>query len=187
MGPFVQEESPRRADARRNAERVQRVALEVLERRGSEATVMDVAREAGVGKATVYRNFPTKASLLAFAAEHHGRWLLDRIDATLAASDEDRFAALIRDTMLRIRSAPILLESLRPHDGPEPPVGGAVSERLSRVVEAGIAAGRLRPDTTVDDLGLLIIGASEYLAARGASEVDALRAAELIARAVGRP
>ncbi|HEY0248495.1 MAG TPA: helix-turn-helix domain-containing protein [Gryllotalpicola sp.] len=175
----------RRADAVRNAGRVQEVALELLATRGSETTIMDIAREAGVGKATVYRNFPTKAALLAFAAEHHGRWLVDRLDAAIADPNAwGGFVELVRDTMARIRTAPILLEALRPHDGPEPAVGDTVNARLQRLVASLHAADAIRPGVTVEDLGMLIIGTSEYLASRSATAADTDRAAELILAAV---
>ncbi|MGZ8647714.1 MAG: TetR/AcrR family transcriptional regulator, partial [Solirubrobacteraceae bacterium] len=55
----------RRADAQRNHERVLRAAGEVLSERGLEAGVDEIAARAGVGKATVYRSFPTKEHLIA--------------------------------------------------------------------------------------------------------------------------
>ncbi len=174
-----------RADARRNTERVQEVALDILARYGTDATIMDIAREAGVGKATVYRNFPTKAALLAFAAEHHGRWLVERIDETLAADDGwPGFRRLVEETMVRIRREPILLEALRPNVGSEPTIAEAVDERLVRVVDILTAQGSMRADATVEDLGLLIIGTSEYLASRSADSAACVRAAELVVSAM---
>ncbi len=174
-----------RADARRNAVRVQEAALVMLARHGVDATVMDIAREAGVGKATVYRNFATKEALLSFAAEHHGRWLVERLDATIAAdAGWEGFTALVRDTMVRIRTSPMLLEALRPHEGPEPEVGAAIAERLTVLVDTLRDQEWMRADATPDDLGLLIIGSSEYLAARSAGEEQCLRAAELIVDAL---
>ena len=56
---------PRRADAVRNRERVVAAAAAVFAERGVEAGVPDIAARAGVGKATVYRSFPTKEHLIA--------------------------------------------------------------------------------------------------------------------------
>jgi AcrR family transcriptional regulator len=53
-----------RADAARNVERIVAGAQRVFARAGAEAAMDDVAAEAGVGIATVYRRFPTKESLL---------------------------------------------------------------------------------------------------------------------------
>jgi AcrR family transcriptional regulator len=53
-----------RADAVRNIERIVAAAQRVFARAGADAAMDDVAAEAGVGVATVYRRFPTKESLL---------------------------------------------------------------------------------------------------------------------------
>jgi AcrR family transcriptional regulator len=53
-----------RSDAVRNIERIVAAAERVFARTGADAAMDDVATEAGVGVATVYRRFPTKESLL---------------------------------------------------------------------------------------------------------------------------
>lgn len=177
-----------RSDARRNTDRVREAAVQMLSERGTETTIMDIARHAGVGKATVYRNFPTKAALLAFAAEYHGQWLVERLDETLSIDNGwDGFRQLVEDTMSRIRSEPILLEALRRADGPQPAIGVAINERLEHLIALLRRQGSMRTDATVDDLGLLIIGSSEYLAERSADPAECARAAELITSALHRP
>ena len=52
-----------RADARRNRERIIAAAQEVFAQRGLNVPVEDIARHAGVGVATLYRRFPTRARL----------------------------------------------------------------------------------------------------------------------------
>jgi AcrR family transcriptional regulator len=49
---------PLRADAERNRQRILRAAAEVFTTRGLQASLDDVARQAGVGVGTVYRRFP---------------------------------------------------------------------------------------------------------------------------------
>jgi AcrR family transcriptional regulator len=55
---------PLRADAARNRERILEAAATVFAERGLEATLDDVAHEAGVGVGTVYRRFPCKDALV---------------------------------------------------------------------------------------------------------------------------
>ena len=54
----------RRADASRNAERLLAAARELVDESGSEVALDEVARQAGVGNATLYRHFPTRGDLL---------------------------------------------------------------------------------------------------------------------------
>ena len=65
-GPAEQQVSvpePRRADAERNVLRIQEAAIRLWAEQPS-AGVADVAAAAGVGRATLYRHFPTRESLL---------------------------------------------------------------------------------------------------------------------------
>ena len=53
-----------RADAQRNRERILAVAKEAFTRRGANASLDDIAKQAGVGPGTLYRHFPTREELL---------------------------------------------------------------------------------------------------------------------------
>jgi AcrR family transcriptional regulator len=54
----------RRADARRNHERLVAAARDVFAREGSGASMEAVAREAGVGVGTLYRHFPKRIDVV---------------------------------------------------------------------------------------------------------------------------
>jgi AcrR family transcriptional regulator len=55
---------PRRADARRNYQKLVDAAREAFARGGADTSLEEIARQAGVGIATLYRNFPERAALL---------------------------------------------------------------------------------------------------------------------------
>src|SRR2546423_2060505 len=55
---------PKRADARRNHEKLVAVARVVFTENGTSAPLEDVAERAGVGIGTLYRHFPTRQALL---------------------------------------------------------------------------------------------------------------------------
>jgi AcrR family transcriptional regulator len=55
---------PKRADARRNYDRIVAAAKDAFAARGAEAPLDDIARTAGVGPGTLYRHFPTRAALI---------------------------------------------------------------------------------------------------------------------------
>ncbi|MFF7606675.1 TetR family transcriptional regulator [Streptomyces parvulus] len=61
---------PKRADARRNEKTLLDAAAAVFVRAGVEAPVRDIAAEAGVGTATIYRHFPTRADLIIGVYRH---------------------------------------------------------------------------------------------------------------------
>ena len=53
-----------RTDAQRNRERILEMAKEAFTRSGADASLDDIAKEAGVGAGTLYRHFPTRHALL---------------------------------------------------------------------------------------------------------------------------
>ncbi|MBV8674147.1 MAG: TetR/AcrR family transcriptional regulator [Acidobacteriaceae bacterium] len=59
-------QSPRkqRADAQRNRERILEVAKEAFTRHGANASLDEVAKQAGIGPGTLYRHFPTRDALI---------------------------------------------------------------------------------------------------------------------------
>ncbi|MBL7254123.1 TetR/AcrR family transcriptional regulator [Paractinoplanes lichenicola] len=54
---------PQRADARRNFDALLAAARDAFAENGTEASLEDIARRAGVGIGTLYRNFPTRQDL----------------------------------------------------------------------------------------------------------------------------
>jgi AcrR family transcriptional regulator len=82
------EPTTRRADARRNYDRLVAVASEVIAQHGAEASLEEIARRAGVGSATLHRHFRTRQALLEAVFRERvdhlcalGRELLDEPDA----------------------------------------------------------------------------------------------------------
>ncbi len=55
---------PKRADARRNYEKVLRAAREAFAEGGESTALEEIARRAGVGIGTLYRHFPSRQALL---------------------------------------------------------------------------------------------------------------------------
>jgi AcrR family transcriptional regulator len=127
-------------------------------------TVEDVARQAGVSRATVYRYFPGgKDQVLRDTVTWEAGRFLDRLaDATAGAPD---FATLLEEALMFAHRAvgdhEVLQAMLRSEPGPlltRLTIGG---DRLVRLIKAWLApylvAASLRPGVTVD-------GAGDYLA-----------------------
>lgn len=83
---------PRRADARRNRGRLVAAAGQVFKEHGIDVPLDTIAKEAGVGNATMYRNFPTRDAILEAV-------LQDRY-ATLATSAERQLNVTPTDSAL---------------------------------------------------------------------------------------
>jgi AcrR family transcriptional regulator len=181
---------PKRADAVRNRERVVAAARAVFGERGIEASVPEVAARAGVGKATVYRSFPTKDHLIAAVVldkiddfERRARELLDEPDAWDALHELMRekavehcgdrtFASALQTGLTR----DLLAEARVRMWGP-----------VEELMERAKAQGRMRESATSADLRILWGGAARMLTADGVGDpaewrryaalvVDALRA-----------
>ncbi|MET7466229.1 TetR/AcrR family transcriptional regulator [Nonomuraea sp. NPDC005501] len=70
---------PRRADARRNYDRILAAAASAVAEHGAEASLEEIARRAGVGSATLHRHFPSRQRLLEALFR-------DKVDALCAAA-----------------------------------------------------------------------------------------------------
>ncbi|MGA2930100.1 MAG: helix-turn-helix domain-containing protein [Solirubrobacteraceae bacterium] len=78
---------PRRADADRNRQRLLAAAADTFTERGADASLNEVARNAGVGAATLYRHFADRQALLdALLADRH-RALASHADSLTPATD----------------------------------------------------------------------------------------------------
>lgn len=71
----------KRADARRNHERLVAVASTVIAEHGAEASLEEIARRAGVGSATLHRHFPGRYALLEAVFR-------DRVETLCAQADD---------------------------------------------------------------------------------------------------
>ncbi|WP_338498141.1 helix-turn-helix domain-containing protein [Streptomyces sp. SJL17-4] len=75
-----------RKDARRNQQTLLDAAAAVFVTSGVEAPVRDIAAEAGVGVATIYRHFPTRADLVIAVYRHQVEACAEAGPALLASS-----------------------------------------------------------------------------------------------------
>jgi AcrR family transcriptional regulator len=156
-GGDVAAKRPLRADAQRNRDAVLRAARETFETEGVLASLDGIALKAGVGNATLYRNFPTRDDLLAAVLESNV------VDA-LAAADELSRSLSPRDALaewlvqltwqLRIwHDLPYCISVVTTDPGS--PLSSARNPLLVRtevLLEAARSAGDVRDDVTADEL-----------------------------------
>ncbi|MFD9080586.1 TetR/AcrR family transcriptional regulator [Streptomyces erythrochromogenes] len=99
-GPAVDSPSrSKRADAQRNRETVLTAAAEVFVTSGVDAPIRRIAARAGVGMATIYRHFPTRADLVTAVYQHQIEACAEAGPKLLADADSP-FDALRRWTDL---------------------------------------------------------------------------------------
>jgi AcrR family transcriptional regulator len=169
---------PRRADALRNRERVIAAAADVFAERGLEASVPEVAARAGVGKATVYRSFPSKEHLIAAVVidrledfERRARELLDEPDAwtALTALLGDKAVEHCADRTLASAlqagaSSDLLMEARR-----------RMWDAVGALMDRAKAQGTMRASATTEDLRVLWGGAARMLTADDVDDPDEWR------------
>ena len=104
---------PARADARRNFQRLLSAADEVFDEFGTDASLDEIARRAGLGSGTLYRHFPNRDALLTAVFWDRVEELCDRGDRLAEAADPDSalidwLRALIALTMQRGLAAALM-------------------------------------------------------------------------------
>jgi AcrR family transcriptional regulator len=180
--------APRRSDAVRNRERVIAAARAVFAEQGIHACVPDVARRAGVGKATVYRSFPTREHLVAAVVVHRLEWFEACARDALADPDPaSGLATFMLDAARRTaadRSLPEAIALVSEMPGVLE-AQARVRTALDALLTAAQRAGTVRADIGVADVKLLLGGVCGALGA-DASE-DALRRAMTLALDALRP
>jgi len=168
------EDRPLRADAERNRRRLLEAAQEVFRERGLDAGVAEIAQRAGVGRGTLFRNFPTKQDLIAAIVVErmgevaaHGRTLLDAPDAVVA------LFGLLDEMVGRQQLDRALFEAVADawlaNDGiraAHAEVIGVLDELLCRAQESGA----VRADVGAVDVLMLLKGVCE--AASAFAEID---------------
>ena len=94
-----------RVDAERNRDRIIAAAREVFAEHGLDAPLEQVARRAGVGVATLYRRFPTRADLVAGAFETKMAAYADAVDRALDEPDAGKAFREYVETVCAMQAA----------------------------------------------------------------------------------
>jgi AcrR family transcriptional regulator len=167
----------RRSDARRNHERVVRAAIEVFSELGLSATVPDVAARAGVGKATVYRNFPSRDELLTAVMERQLQWFENLVQSALADPDPAAgFQHLIISWFDRIVTNRLLQDVMRTRTLPSAELQlDHLIARVDQMIVHAQKAGAVRVDVTPGDLRTMVSGVAQRLVETGQQDLESRR------------
>jgi AcrR family transcriptional regulator len=154
---------PKRADARRNYEKVLAAAREAFAESGEATSLEEIARRAGVGIGTLYRNFPNRQALL--EALYVGE--VEEICRVAAELEEDadpwealsrwfeRFIGYIATKQALAGELQNYLEKDAPlFTGCRELLFGAGEPLLKRAQDAGV----VRPDVSIGDVIQMVVG-----------------------------
>jgi AcrR family transcriptional regulator len=179
MTPGQQSETALRADAERNRERILTAARRLYATEGLGVSMASVAREAGVGKATLSRRFATREDLI-------NAVFADRMDGYAAAltealADPDPWHAFTRyieaicamqaadrgfaDVLVMTFPAAEALETRRAQS----------YQGFLKLISRAKATGHLRADFASEDLVVLLMANAGVIAATGDDAPDTWR------------
>ncbi|MFE5393573.1 TetR/AcrR family transcriptional regulator [Streptomyces sp. NPDC056568] len=154
-------DTPLRSDAQRNRERILEVAREELTR-CADAPLSAIARKAGVGQGTVYRNFPHREALVLEVYRYEMQQVAEAARQLLATRDPERALREWMDRLARFAMTKAgLADAIRlvtsTPGGPVKPGPTPVVDAAELLLRANEEAGTIRPGVTADDF-LLAIG-----------------------------
>ena len=145
-----------RADATNNRELLLDAAQELFLTQSTAAPLDLIATRAGVGRATLFRNFPDRQQLLLALLDRS----LQRLEAEARGlrDDPDALLKLLRYCAERMFTNGPLIEYWQAMDPQSPELQAAVARYIkvfSRPLRQAVATGRCRSDLTPPDILLL--------------------------------
>jgi AcrR family transcriptional regulator len=149
---------PHRADARRNFDALLAAARDAFAEHGSGASLEDIARRAGVGIGTLYRNFPTRQDL--FDAVYFGE-----IEELCQAADEvaglppwEALETWLQRFVGYAATKRAIFEELNRDSDLFRTAREAMYDAGQPLFDQAQNAGAVRPDTNFDDVLRMVSG-----------------------------
>jgi AcrR family transcriptional regulator len=147
-----------RKDAARNRDRLIDAARTVFAERGIDATLDDIAREAGVGTGTAYRHFPNKKVIAAeILAEATQQIATDAEDALSIDDPWDAIAAFFENTAARLAADRGLYQILAGQGDVDDKtrIWPHIVDGVTRLFDRATKAGVIRTDAEPEDAAVL--------------------------------
>lgn len=160
--PQIEIKRPTRADARRNYDALVGAARQAFAELGVDAPLEEIARRAGVGIATLYRNFPTRDLLIeaVYVAE---------VEALAAAAAEfasqppfEALRAWLGRFVAYAATKRVLIDSLNRNSPAMRSCRDVLYAAGGPLLARAQAAGEVRDDVAIDDVLKMITGISGY-------------------------
>jgi len=173
------EPRPLRADAQRNRDRVLEAARDAFGAEGSEVSLDEIARRAGVGAGTVYRHFPTKEALFEAVVFDRVGELVEEARALATDLDPGRAFSFFVERLGREGARKRDLVEALSDDGvhlqlADAPIVRTLIAVLAELLGRAQGAGAVRKDIGVNDVMALLLGAA-YAICRAQSDEERTR------------
>lgn len=152
LAALLEERRPRRVDAQRNFDAILEAAAVAYAELGAGAGMDEIARRAGVGVATLYRNFPTRTALMEAV-------YLASVDELVTFGEtiqgEDPWEALrawLENFADFMKTKHALATVLTASSAVYMPAKEAIYGIAEPLFERALAASEVRPDLSADDV-----------------------------------
>jgi AcrR family transcriptional regulator len=147
---------PVRADVRRNRDAIIASAAHAFAERGPAASLEDIARDAGVGSATLHRHYPTRETLIAAVYRGQIEDLCTSADDLLACHPADEaLAEWLRRFVSHVLARPGMATAIKAaacQTQELSDIRAALRSAATRLAAPAIVRGLIRPDITTDDI-----------------------------------
>ncbi|MER7875410.1 TetR/AcrR family transcriptional regulator [Streptomyces solisilvae] len=154
---------PLRADAQRNREKILSAAVRIFAEEGLNAHLERIAKEAGVGTGTLYRNFPTRELLIEAAYRNELARLCDAAPELLATLPPREAMRVWLGRFMDYANAKLgMADALRGvvASGVNPYAQSheMIQDALSLLMDAAVTAGVIRSDISATDMFAALTG-----------------------------
>ena len=154
-----------RADAQRNRDKLLDAAVRAFSGEGPEVTLEAIAKDAGVGIGTLCRHFPTREALVEAAYRNELARLCDGVPDLLRAEPPDRATRIWMDRFVGYMTtkhgmADALRAVIASGGNPFAESRDRLLTAITTLLEAGVAAGTVRPDIQPSDVLVSMSGVS---------------------------
>jgi AcrR family transcriptional regulator len=161
---------PRRADARRNRETILATARDAFAEGGSTISMAEIARRSAVGMATLYRNFPSRQSLLEALYLDNVRDLARSAEDLTDLPAGDALTVWLRRFAGYLATKRVIAAELLDYGETSTPVFSdsrrAIHAAAQPLLDRAQQSGDVRADVTVDQVMDMIVGIAKISSAQ---------------------
>jgi AcrR family transcriptional regulator len=188
----MEERRTMRADAERNRRRLLDAATQMFCERGLDVGVGEIAQQAGVGRGTLFRNFPSKEHLIAAIVVERMRESIMRGRAALEAPDAgEALFDLIEQSVGRSQTDRALFDAIAETwlaNDEIREIHEELVDMLEALVRRAQDAGAVRTDISAIDVMMMIKGMCEAAGSFQHLKPDVmLRQLDLVRAAISAP